>query len=207
MLRATEILRAGLWSGKPADVVRLDYDRRTRRRMALTGQGGLSFLLDLAKAPVLRAGDGLRLEDRRIVAVEAAPERLLEIACKDERALARIAWHLGNRHLAAELGELTIYIRADHVIAEMVKGLGAEVRIVERPFNPEGGAYGHGAVHGHSHGHHHHGQDHDDSHGHHHGHDHDDGGQHHHRDDHGYGHHHHEGDHSPTRHPRGGGDS
>src|SRR5262245_3694018 len=154
MLRATEILRAGLWSAKPADVVRLDYDRRTRRRISLTGAGGLSFLLDLAKAPVLAAGDGIRLEDGRIVVVEAAPERLLEISCGDERALARIAWHLGNRHLAAEIGARVIHIRDDHVIADMVRGLGAEVRLVQRPFNPEGGAYGHGAVHGHGHQHH-----------------------------------------------------
>jgi urease accessory protein len=168
MLRATKIVLAGIWHGKPADVVRLDYDHRTRRRIALTAAGGLSFLLDLAKAPVLGAGDGIKLEDGRIVAVEAAPERLLEIACTDERALARIAWHLGNRHLATELGDRTIYIREDHVIADMVIGLGAAVRSVERPFNPEGGAYGHGAVHSHHHkdheGHHHHG----DGHSHHH---------------------------------------
>jgi urease accessory protein len=168
MLRATKIVLAGVWHGKPADVVRLDYDHRTRRRIALTAAGGLSFLLDLAKAPVLGAGDGIKLEDGRIVAVEAAPERLLEIACRDERALARIAWHLGNRHLATELGDRTIYIREDHVIADMVIGLGAAVRAVERPFNPEGGAYGHGAVHGHSHGHHH---EHGDGQSHHHHHD------------------------------------
>jgi len=167
MLRAIEILRAGLWNGKPADVVRLDYDHRTRRRIALTGSGGLSFLLDLAKAPVLAAGDGLRLEDGRIVAVEAAPERLLEIVCRDERALARIAWHLGNRHLATEIGARVVYIRDDHVIVDMLERLGAAVRRVQRPFNPEGGAYSQGgAGHGHSHGHHHHahGHDHDHSH-------------------------------------------
>ena len=163
MLRATEIVAAGAWSGEPADVVRLDYDRRTRRRIALTGAGGLAFLLDLGKAPVLRAGDGILLEDGRIVAVEAASERLLEIACRDPRLLARIAWHLGNRHLATEIAARVIHIRDDHVIADMVRGLGAEARIVSRPFNPEGGAYGHGAVRGHSHGHgqleHHHGHD------------------------------------------------
>jgi urease accessory protein len=164
MLRATEILLAGTWQRKPADVVRLDYDRRTRRRITLTGTGGLSFLLDLAKAPVLAAGDGIRLEDDRIVAVEAAPERLLEIACTDERALARIAWHLGNRHLATELADRTIYIREDHVIADMVIGLGAAVRAVKRPFNPEGGAYGHGTMQGHSHGDHHHGDGHSHTH-------------------------------------------
>jgi urease accessory protein len=150
--------------------VRLDYDRRTRRRIALRGAGGLEFLLDLAKAPVLRAGDGIKLEDGRIVAVEAAPERLLEIACSDERALARAAWHLGNRHLATEIGARVLCVREDHVIADMARGLGAEVRLVERPFNPEGGAYGHGAVHGHGHG-----PDHGhDRHSHDHGHEHHD---------------------------------
>ncbi len=102
---------------------------------------------------MLRAGDGIRLEDGRIVAVEAASERLLEITCRDGRALARIAWHLGNRHLATEIAARVIHIRDDHVIADMVRGLGAEARVVSRPFNPEGGAYGHGAVQGHSHGH------------------------------------------------------
>ena len=147
MLRATEIIAEGAWKGAPADVVRLDYDKRTRRRIALSGVGGLEFLLDLAKTPVLRAGDGIRLDDGRVVAVEAAPERLLEITCRDGRSLARIAWHLGAARV--------IHIRDDHVIADMVRGLGAEARIVSRPFNPEGGAYGEGGTYGHSHGHHH----------------------------------------------------
>jgi urease accessory protein len=142
MLRATEIVPAGSWHGQPADVVRLDYDKRTRRRILLMGAGGLAFLLDLAKTPSLRAGDGIRLEDGCIVAVEAAPEPLLEISCADPHQLARVAWHLGNRHLAAEIGERVIHIRDDHVIADMVHGLGAEARRVQRPFNPEGGAYG-----------------------------------------------------------------
>jgi urease accessory protein len=163
MLRATDILLAGLWGAKPADVVRLDYDRRTRRRISLTGNGGLAFLLDLAKAPVLRDGDGILLEDGRIVAVEAAPERLVEITCADAHQLARVAWHLGNRHLATEIGDRVIHIRDDHVIADMVRGLGAAVRLVERPFNPEGGAYGEGAVRGHSHAHDHHHHSHDAS--------------------------------------------
>jgi urease accessory protein len=167
MLRATEILSAGSWRGSPADVVRLDYDKRTRRRMVHMGAGGLAFLLDLPMAPNLREGDGIRLEDGSLVAVEAAPEALLEIRCADAHKLARVAWHLGNRHLATEIGEGVIHIRDDHVIAEMVRGLGAEVRQVQRPFNPEGGAYGHAAAHGHSHGHHHsHHGHHDDEHHH-----------------------------------------
>ena len=156
--------------------------------VAVVGAGfaGLYLLYRLR-----RAGDGLRLEDGRIVAVEAAPERLLEITCADERALARVAWHLGNRHLAAEIGTREIHIREDHVIADMVLGLGAKVRSVERPFNPEGGAYGHGAVQGHDHVHHH-------DHRHHH--------HHHHHGDGGYDHHHHEGDRIDARDPYRSGD-
>ena len=163
MLRATEVLPAGAWQGRPADIVHLDYDRRTRRRISLTGTGGLAFLLDLPAAPVLRAGDGLRLEDGRIIAVEAACEPLLAITCHEPRLLARIAWHLGNRHLATEIALHVMHVRDDHVIADMVRGLGAEVLLVSRPFNPEGGAYGQGRVHGHSHGH---DQGHDQGHGH-----------------------------------------
>jgi len=161
MLRATEVLPAGDWKDKPADVVQLDYDRRTRRRISLTGAGGLAFLLDLPAAPVLHAGDGLRLEDGRIVAVAAALEQLLEISCRDPRLLACIAWHLGNRHLAAEIAARVIHIREDHVSADRVRGLCAEVHAVSRPFNPEGGAYGQSAAAGHSHGHpqHHHAHD------------------------------------------------
>ena len=154
MLRATEIVAAGHWGTGPADVVRLDYDRRTRRRIALKCSGGLEFLLDLDKPSLLHAGDGIRLEDGRIVAVEAANERLLEIVCADARALARVAWHLGNRHLAAEIGAQAIHVREDHVIAAMVRGLGAKVRSLDRAFNPEGGAYGEGTVSGHSHAQH-----------------------------------------------------
>jgi urease accessory protein len=151
MLRATQILPVGSWTDRPADVVCLDYDRRTRRRLALVGNGGLGFLLDLAKSPALVSGDGIRLEDGRIVAVEAAAERLLKIACGDARALARVAWHLGNRHLACEIAEGALFVREDHVIAAMVEGLGAVVCALERPFNPEGGAYAPGR-----HDHHHH---------------------------------------------------
>jgi urease accessory protein len=156
MLRATEIVAAGSWPSPPADVVCLDYDHRTRRRIALRGSGGLEFLLDLAQPRLLHAGDGLRLEDGRIVRVEAAAERLLEISCADAPALARVAWHLGNRHLAAEITARAILIREDHVIADMARGLGAQVRGVERAFSPEGGAYaGPGGQRHHQHHHDH----------------------------------------------------
>lgn len=161
--RATRVIPAGEWSGEPVDRVVLDYDERHRRRVSMTGEDGFAFLLDLPKAEALAHGDGLRLEDGRIVVVEGAAEPLLEITCEDPFLLLRVAWHLGNRHLPTELLPGALRIRDDHVIADMVRGLGAEVQSVEAVFQPEGGAYGHGRVHGHDHahdhgpdGHHHH---------------------------------------------------
>jgi urease accessory protein len=174
----------------------LDHDDRYRRRLAMTGVRGLEFLLDLPEAVMLRAGDGLALEDGRIVEVVAAPEPLAEIRCKDAVALARVAWHLGNRHLPVELTRRALRIRRDHVIEEMAHGLGADVIAIEAPFNPEGGAYA--AAHGHDHhahdDHDHHGHEHD-HHAHDHRHDHAHHDHHHHHDDHRHGHDHHHHDH------------
>jgi urease accessory protein len=179
MLRALTVKPAGDWTGSPADTVVLEFDDRHRRRLAMTGTRGLAFLLDLAEAIALRGGDALVLEDGRLVEVVGAPEPLAEIRAGDAHAMVRVAWHLGNRHLPVEIVGSKLRIRRDHVIEEMVKGLGARVLWIEAPFNPEGGAYakgsgGHG--HDHAHGHHHHGHDHDhEHHSHtHHGHDHHD---------------------------------
>ena len=141
MLRADKVIAAGQWTGAPADTVVLDFDERYRRRVAMTGVGGLAFLLDLAEAAMLRGGDGLSLEDGRIVEVVAAPEPLAEIRAADGLALARVAWHLGNRHLPTEIMPKALRIRRDPVIEAMAKGLGARVIALEAPFNPEGGAY------------------------------------------------------------------
>jgi urease accessory protein len=145
--------------GQPADDrVRLDHDQRSRRRMLYTTERGATILLDLPRPAHLRDGDRLRLADGTLVAVEALPEALLEIAARSTAALVRIAWHLGNRHLPTQLlpgpNGGALRIRHDHVIAEMVEGLGGECRPVLAPFDPEGGAYaGEGQAHGH--GHHH----------------------------------------------------
>ncbi|MEK9673775.1 MAG: urease accessory protein UreE [Rhodospirillaceae bacterium] len=173
MLRATVLKRKGTWQGAAADTVVLDFDARHRRRIAMTGVGGLDFLLDLAEAEALADGDGLMLDDGRLVAVRAAAEPLLEVTCDDHAHLVRVAWHLGNRHLPTELLGDSLRIREDHVIEDMLVKLGARVAHVSEPFNPEGGAYGHGRTHGHDHGHSHdHDHDHDHDHGHHHGHGH-----------------------------------
>ncbi|WNK00863.1 urease accessory protein UreE [Thalassospiraceae bacterium LMO-JJ14] len=163
MLRATDIKRKGTWDGIAVDTVVLGYDDRYRRRMAMTGTGGLGFVLDMASASVLADGDALVLTDGRLVAVKAAAEPLLEITCADPVHLARVAWHLGNRHLPTEIDGTRILIREDHVIADMVRGLGADVKRVDAPFTPEGGAYSGGGHH-----HHHHDDEDSDGHGHHH---------------------------------------
>jgi urease accessory protein len=192
MLHAHSVIPAGKWSGEPVDTVVLDYDERYRRRFAMTSVRGLGFLLDLPEAVMLRAGDGLKLEDGGIVEVVAAPEPLAEIRAADSAALTRVAWHLGNRHLPTELTKRSLRIRRDPVIEDMARGLGALVVAIEAPFNPEGGAYvraadahDHDHEHAHDHGHDHrhepdhdHDHDHDHSHGHDHGHDHSHGHDH-----------------------------
>ena len=171
MLRATSVLRkAAVKPERVADTVTLDHEGRHRRRMVLTGAAGTAFLMDLEKATVLNDGDALKLEDGRLVQVKAAPQKLLEIRAENPLRLLRVAWHVGNRHTPAEITAEAIYIEEDHVLAEMVRGQGCSVTAVERPFQPEKGAYDHGGGHGHHHGHDHdhaHGHDHEHGHAHH----------------------------------------
>lgn len=158
MIRGIEIVKG--FVGEAADRVVLDYDHRHRRRMAMTGEMGTAFLLDLAEVPDLRDGDAIRLENGDVIGVSAAPEDLMEIHAHDAVQLMRIVWHIGNRHLAAEISGASVLIRADHVIADMVTGLGGHVHKVHAPFNPERGAYaGQGTGHAHDHTHHHHDHD------------------------------------------------
>src|ERR1700736_6230627 len=148
MIRATQVRAQHRWAETPADTVVLDFDDRHRRRMAMTGTRGLSFLLDLENAVALRGGDALVLDDNRLIEVVAAPELLAEIRCNDPHHLVRVAWHLGNRHLPTQIMPKGLRIRRDHVIEAMVKGLGALMIEIESPFDPEGGAYaGGGHVH------------------------------------------------------------
>jgi urease accessory protein len=162
--RATQILPNGQWQSRSArDSVTLDFDDRHRRRKRYTAVQGTSFLLDLPEATVLHDGDGLLLEGGGVILVRAAPEPLVEIRAQDPLHLMRLAWHLGNRHLPAEIDADRILIRDDHVIVRMLQGLGATLAKVEAPFNPEGGAYGEHnrhEGHHHSHDHSHDGHDH-----------------------------------------------
>ena len=186
MLRATSVIRKpAVRPDKLIDSVTLDHEGRNRRRIALKAAAGTEFLLDLDRPLILNDGDALKLEDGRLIGVVAAPERLLEVKAENPLRLLRVVWHVGNRHTPAEITADALYIEDDHVLAEMVRGLGCTASLVIRPFSPEQGAYaGHGHHHGHDHhDHDHHGHDHDHHdhgpgcgcghhHGHKHGHDH-----------------------------------
>ncbi len=196
MLSAQKVIRRADAAGRIAsDTVTLDREARYRRRIVMETDRGHAFLLDLAEATYLAHGDVLELGNGALVKVMAAAEDLLEIHAHDAVTLARIAWHIGNRHTPAEITAEALYIQPDHVLAEMVAGLGGHVHRVHRPFEPEGGAYGSkGPLHkGHHHGagHHHHGDG--SGHGHDHGGAGDHGGGHGHG---GHGHHHHHHDES-----------
>jgi urease accessory protein len=150
MRRAVAVHASGHWpEGCAIDTVMLAYLDRHRRRIRLVADSGKSFLLDLQRATHLADGDGLELDDGSYLRVCAAPEPVLEIEAPDRETLLRIAWHLGNRHLPVQVAGERLHIRADHVIAEMVIGLGGRISELKAPFDPEGGAYAAGVMHHH----------------------------------------------------------
>ena len=133
------------------DKVTLAYLDRHRRRIRLVADSGAAFLLDLPRAQHLADGDGLELDGGGYIKVCAAPEAIIEIEAADRESLLRIAWHLGNRHLPLQVVGDRLRIRQDHVIAEMVSGLGGRITRLEAPFDPEFGAYAADAAHHHDH--------------------------------------------------------
>jgi urease accessory protein len=152
MRRASSVRRAGsVEESLIIDRVVLDADERHRRRITLTGEHGTTFLLDLPHAIALKDGDGLVLEDGAIVRVTGKSEPLVEIAAASPHELARLAWHIGNRHTDVQIVGERLRIRRDHVLEDMLRGLGAKLTPIDAPFDPEHGAYGHGHEH-HDHG-------------------------------------------------------
>ena len=142
MRRAYSVRQAGQWDNAAAiDRVVLDANQRHRRRLVLTAERGTTLLLDLPRATTLRDGDGLVLEDGALVRVIGKPEPLFEIAAANAIELARLAWHLGNRHADVQVFGERLRIRRDHVLAAMLERLGAQVTAIEAPFDPESGAY------------------------------------------------------------------
>lgn len=144
---ATRIAPKGGWSGA-ADHVALDYEGRFLRRKRLVTAGGAGFLVDLPEVTNLTGGEAFVLADGRCIEVRPALEPVLVI----QGDLARLAWHIGNRHTPCQIEPTRLVIRDDHVLAAMLKGLGARVVAAVEPFQPEGGAYGMGRTMGHDHG-------------------------------------------------------
>lgn len=154
MPKALAIKRAGTYDGTPGRTVTLSHDQRHLRRRMLTLDGGGELLVDLPRATVLAQGDALVLDTGELVGIVAASEPLYEVTGKSMLHLARLCWHIGNRHASAEVDQDRILIGRDHVLGLMLEGLGAAVREIEAPFTPEIGAYhDHGTAHG-AHGHH-----------------------------------------------------
>ncbi|MGO6904556.1 urease accessory protein UreE, partial [Rhizobium ruizarguesonis] len=184
---------AGTPSSHPIAQVKLPHDLRHLRRKLLHLENGEMVMLDL-KDPVLFAnGDLLVRDDGELIEILAADEKLFEVRGRDRTHLVELAWHLGNRHLAAQIEEDRIVILRDHVIRTMLQGLGAVVLEINEPFQPARGAYHSqgGHSHGHDHDHNHdHGHDHDLDHNHGHDHDHEHGYEHEHEHRHDRGHDH-----------------
>ena len=152
MRRVASIKPSGEWPAASAiDRVVLDAGDRNRRRIVMRGQNGTEFLLDVAKPVSLRDGDGLVLDDGSIVLVSGVHEKLIEISAGSALEAVRLAWHLGNRHTDVQIVHDKIRIRRDHVLEDMLRGLGAKLIPLDAPFDPEPAAPAH-AHHGHDHG-------------------------------------------------------
>ena len=163
-----------------APSLRLPFQDRQRSRLRARLTTGEEVALLLPRGSVLRGGDALRLSDGRTVRVEAAAETVSTVRTDVAEQLARVAYHLGNRHIALEVGRGYVRYLHDHVLDDMVRALGLAAEVEEAPFEPESGAYGrhtHGHGHTHAHGHEHtHGHAHDHEHTHSHPHDHGEAG-------------------------------
>lgn len=140
-LRATSFRRAEALGDTPFDIVVLDADERHIRRKRITLQHGDEVMIDFEKAVKLEHGDRLVLDDGRVAEVIAAEEQLMEVRGRDAAHLVQLAWHIGNRHLPAQIEAGRMLIRRDKIIRHMLETLGASVSDVAARFAPEHGAY------------------------------------------------------------------
>ncbi|WP_078121761.1 urease accessory protein UreE [Thiosocius teredinicola] len=150
-------LNCRIAQGEPTATLTLPYDKRQRSRMRAMLDDGRDVGIFLERGTTLRNGDLLSDTDGMIVRIAAAAEPVSEVRCDDSLLLARACYHLGNRHVALQIDDGVLRYLHDHVLDNMVRGLGLAPRCVEAPFEPEPGAYGGG--HAHSHAHHDHGHD------------------------------------------------
>jgi urease accessory protein len=149
--RVIAIKPAGAWDeASAADRVLLDAGDRQRRRIVLKTEKGGEFLLEFARPVNLRDGDGLALDDGTVVLVRGEPEALVEVSAYTPLDAVRLAWHLGNRHTDVQVFGGKLRLRRDHVLEEMLRGLGAHLTLLVAPFDPERGAPHHAHDHDHA---------------------------------------------------------
>lgn len=146
MLNITEQLPPG---EQHDDRLILPYDRRQKSRLRVRLDSGVEAGLFLERGTILRGGDLLRASDGRIVQVVAADEHVMRVTADTPIRLMRAAYHLGNRHVPLQIGEGWLRLEQDHVLKEMLLGLGVQVEDQSAPFEPEAGAYGGGHRHHH----------------------------------------------------------
>jgi urease accessory protein len=188
MPRAIRVLTPAERNDRPAaDTLILSYAQRHAQKGFLFGIKGICVELDFAEPVRLRTDDALLLDDGKLIEVVAEPEPLIEARAADLPALARLAWHLGDRHVPVQILERKLRLKRDPAIETVLENLGAKLVAIDAPFEPEGGAYA-ASPHDHSHHDHDHGHDHDHRHDHAHGHDHHD-----------HDHPHHDHTHDPKR--------
>jgi urease accessory protein len=171
-------VKRGVYPIETKGVLRLPFDRRQKSRLRTQLVSGEEVALMLPRGEILRGGDLVVASDGRVFEVEAQAERVLNVTCATPAGLARAAYHLGNRHVPVEVGDGYLRLAEDHVLEEMLEGLGAAVTTLDAPFEPEAGAYAGGHEHhaedgGHGGRIHEYGEhEHDHDHGHQHDHDH-----------------------------------
>jgi urease accessory protein len=134
---------------KAREQLMLPFDLRQKSRLRTKLVSGEEAWLMLPRGEILRGGDLLQAADGRPVEVIAEAEQVLHITCANSTELAKAAYHLGNRHVPVQVGDGFLRIAADHVLAEMLRGLGAALTSMHEPFEPEAGAYGGGHQHHH----------------------------------------------------------
>jgi urease accessory protein len=120
----------------------LPFERRQKSRQRATLASGEEVAIDLPRGQVLRGGDWVVASDGRVIEVVAQPERVLHVECAGPDALARAAYHLGNRHVPVQVGAGWLRLAYDHVLERMLQGMEARLTTLEAPFEPEAGAYG-----------------------------------------------------------------
>jgi len=142
MVEITEKLEGPANDANPDARLELPFEQRQKSRLRARLASGEEVALNLPRGTVLRGGERLRSADGRVIEVVALPEDVLHVECASAEALARAAYHLGNRHVAVEVGNGFLRLAPDHVLEDMLARQGAKVTHLRAPFEPEAGAYG-----------------------------------------------------------------